>query len=147
MAALPLDAVEKIAPMARLARPPGLPSALEGILNLAGQAVPVLRLGRLLQMPALEPGLYSIVIVLKGGRVALLVDRVSEVLPVDESALLPVGSEDSFNGCSEAVLSVGGQTIHLLSPEKILLEKERASISEFQAMEQQRLQDWEPAAQ
>ena len=98
-------------------------------------------------MPALEPGLYSIVIVLKGGRVALLVDRVSEVLPVDESALLPVGSEDSFNGCSEAVLSVGGQTIHLLSPEKILLEKERASISEFQAMEQQRLQDWEPAAQ
>ena len=32
--------------MAELATPPGLPAALEGVLNLAGVAIPVLRLDR-----------------------------------------------------------------------------------------------------
>jgi chemotaxis signal transduction protein len=86
-------------------------------------------------------------IVLKGastGPLAMLVDRVSEVLAVPASALLPVGKEDSFNACVEAVVSVRGQTIHLLSPARILLEKERQTLSEFQTIAQQRLQDWEP---
>jgi purine-binding chemotaxis protein CheW len=133
--------------MARLVRPPSLPSPLEGILNLAGRLVPVLRLDRLLQLPPQPPGMYSMLIVLKGastGSLAMLVDRVSEVLAVPASALLPVGKEDSFNACVEAVVSVRGQTIHLLSPARILLEKERQTLSEFQTIAQQRLQDWEP---
>jgi len=132
--------------MAQLARPPGLPSALEGILNLAGAAVPVVRLDRLLQLPEQPLGLYSMLIVLQGvsaGQVALLVDRVSGVLSLPESALLPVRDEDSFNACAVAVASVSGQVIHLLSPTRILLEKERESLSQFQAMEQRRLQQWE----
>jgi purine-binding chemotaxis protein CheW len=149
LAALPFENVERIAPMAQLARPPASPSPLEGILNLAGRPVPVLRLDRLLQLPEQRPGLYSMLIVLKGisnGRIALLVDRVSEVLSVAASALLPVGEEDSFNACAEAVVSVRGQTIHLLSPARLLLEKERETLSEFQAMAEQRLHDWEPKA-
>jgi chemotaxis signal transduction protein len=43
LAAIRLENVDRIAPMAQLARPPGLPSPLEGILNLAGTAMPVLR--------------------------------------------------------------------------------------------------------
>ena len=133
--------------MAQLARPPGLPSMLEGILNLAGTAAPVVRLDRLLQQPVRPPGLYSMLIVLKGasaGRVALLVDRVSEILSVPESALLPIGDEDSFNACAESTVSVRGEIIHLLSPARILLDKEREALSEFQAMAQQRLRDWAP---
>jgi purine-binding chemotaxis protein CheW len=150
IAALPLENVERIAPMAHLARPFGLPRPLEGILNLAGKAVPVLRLGLLLQLPVQRPGLYSMLIVLKGAgdsQIALLVDRVSEILAVPESALLPVGKEDSFNACAEAVVRTEGQAIHLLSLARILLEKECESVAEFQAIEQRRLADWVPEQQ
>jgi purine-binding chemotaxis protein CheW len=127
-------------------RPPGLPSALEGFLNLAGTAVPVVRLDHLLRLPVQRPGLYSMLIVLKSasdGAMAVLADRVSEIISVPENALLPVGEEHSFNGCAEAVVPVRGEVVHLLSPARILLEKEREVLSEFQAMAQQRLREWE----
>lgn len=148
LAAIPVAEVESIAPMAYLTRPPGAPSPVEGILNLAGTAVPVWRLDRLLQLPEQPPGLYSMLILLKGisdCRSAMLVDRVSEVLSVPESALLPVEAKDSFNACAEAEVSVHGQVVHLLSPARILLRQEREALSEFQKMAQRRLQDWEPA--
>jgi chemotaxis signal transduction protein len=88
-------------------------------------------------------------IILKGfsdSRIAILVDRVSDILRVPASALLPVGDKHSFNACVEAVVSVQGQMIHLLSPTRILLEKERESLSEFQSMAQERLRGWEPEA-
>jgi len=151
MAALPVENVEIIAPMARLVRPPGLPAPLEGILNLAGRAVPVLRLARLLQLPERSPGLYSMLIVLRSttdGRIALLVDRVSAILSIPAATmLLPVGKEDSFNACAEATVPVQGQVIYVLSPARILLQKERESMAEFQAMEQRRLDDWESGQQ
>ncbi len=85
-------------------------------------------------------------IVLKGlsdSQIAVLVDRVSEVVAVPASALLPIGKEDSFNACVEAVVSLRGQMIHVLSPARLLLEKEREALSGFQEMAQQRLRDWE----
>jgi purine-binding chemotaxis protein CheW len=147
LSALPLESVESIAPMAQLARPPGLPSSLEGILNLAGKAVPVLRLDRLLQLPEQRAGLYSMLILVRDvsdGRSALLVDRVSEILTVPESALLAVDKEHTFNGCTEAEVSIRGQVIHLLYPSRILLREERDALSDFQAVAQRRLQNWEP---
>jgi purine-binding chemotaxis protein CheW len=132
-----------------LARPPGLPSLLEGILNLAGAAVPVLRLDRLLQLPLQRIGLYSALIIVNGVsecRIAMLVDRVSEILTIPESALLPIGEDDSFNACAEAAMSVRGQMVHLISPTRLLIEKEREALSQFQVMAQRRLQDWEPQA-
>jgi purine-binding chemotaxis protein CheW len=131
--------------MAELAHPPGLPSALEGFLNLGGTAVPVLRLDRLLQLPERNPGLYSKLIILKGvtdGEIAILVDQVSEILSVAETTFLPVGKEHSFNACTEAAVPARGEVVHLLSPARILLEMERRSLSEFQAVAQQRLRDW-----
>jgi purine-binding chemotaxis protein CheW len=146
MAALPLESVERIAPMAQLARPPGLPSPLEGILDLGGTAVPVLRLDRLLGLPVHEPGLYSMLIVLKGigaGGLALLVERASEVRSVSVGGeLLPVDREDSFNACAEASFFLNGQSVSLLSPQHILLEKERQVLSEFQTFTQHRLENW-----
>src|SRR5579864_5694143 len=107
LAAVPLENVGRIAPMSQLARPPGMPAALEGILNLAGMAAPVVRLDRLLKLPEAPLGLYSMLIILQGvsaGWIALVVDRVSEIVSVPESALLPVRGQDSFNGCAEATV-------------------------------------------
>jgi purine-binding chemotaxis protein CheW len=144
-AAFPIENVERITPMAQLARPPGLPSLLEGILNLSGAAVPVLRLDRVLQLPAGSPGLYSMLIVLKGicaGPIAMLVDRVSQIVSVPESSVLPVAKQDSFNACAEATVALEDANVNILSPARILLEREQKALAEFQRIAQLRLQEW-----
>jgi purine-binding chemotaxis protein CheW len=145
LAAFSAGDVERVTPMAELALPPGLPPALEGLLNLGGIAVPVLRLDRLFGLPPQHPGLYSMLIVLRSrgeGRIAILADRVSEILSVPDDELRPISQEDAFNGCAEAIATIRHETVHLLSPERIILANEHLVISQFRAMEQQRLEKW-----
>jgi purine-binding chemotaxis protein CheW len=147
-AAFPIEDVERITPMAQLLRPPGLPSMLEGILNYSGAAVPVLRLDRLLELSAPNPGLYSVIILLKGacdGGIGILADCISRILSVPESAVVRVGPKDSFNACAEALVVFEDVRIHVLSPPRILVEKEQQVLAEFRRIAQQRLQEWEPA--
>jgi purine-binding chemotaxis protein CheW len=146
LAAFPMEDVERIAPMAELARPAGLPSVVEGILNWSGRAVPVLRLDRLLPLPSVSFGLYSMLIVLRGvsdGRVAIPVDRVSEIVTVLARNLLQVSAENSFNGCSQATVLVKERPVPILSPARILVQRERETLSEFGRVAQMRLQNWE----
>ena len=150
LAALPLENVERIAPMVELAHPPSLPPTLEGVLNLAGERVPVLHLNRLLELSESPPDLYSMLIVLRGvgeDRIAIRVSRVHEVLSILISACLPLGEADSFNACSASAFPLRGRMVHVLSPARILLQKERHTLSAFLAMEQRRLLDWEVRAE
>lgn len=147
--AFPLEDVERIIPMVELGRPPGLPAVLEGVLNLASVAIPVLRLDRLFGLPRQQLSLYSMLIILRvqqgvqrEARLAILVDRVREVLPVAEDALLPLDRDDSLNGCAVAAAAVRDEIVQVLSPERILLGKERDAFADFQKMAQRRLQDW-----
>jgi purine-binding chemotaxis protein CheW len=141
LCALPLEKVREILPMPRLARPPGLPSLLEGFLNLGGMALPVLRLDQLFALPPLQPGLYTPLLVLRDPDppLALLVEQVEAVLSVPGEALLPVREGHAFNDCATAEVALGGRTLHLLSPERLLLREERQRLAELQAMAQQRL--------
>lgn len=141
LAAFPLDAVDRIRPMAALARPPSLPSLLEGFLIERDSATAVLRLDRLLNLPPRSPGLYSMLIVFKE-TCAVLVDRVLEIRPVDASQWLPLQEPDSFNGCAEATVRVPDELIPVLSPRRVLLEKERAVLKEFQQITEERLAEW-----
>jgi purine-binding chemotaxis protein CheW len=143
--ALPAEGVQEIVPMSLLSQPPGLPSILEGFLNLRGAAVSVLRLDRLFGLPEQTPGLYTPLVVLRDPdvRLALMVEEVSEVLSLSEEALLPVQEADVFNGCVEAEAALNGRVVHLLSPGRLLLEGERRRIAEFQAVAQRRLREVE----
>jgi purine-binding chemotaxis protein CheW len=145
LAAFRVEDVERITPMAELARPPGLPSALEGILNLAGVAIPVFRLDRLFGLPAQRMGLYSILIVLRSrreGRLAILADQVNEIVQVSPDALRHIDRVDAFNGCAEAIITLRDDAVHVLSRDRIILAKERETLLEFQALAQRRLADW-----
>lgn len=146
LCAVPLDSVERITPMAELACPPGLPSALEGVLNLAGVAIPVLRIDRLFDIPARPSTLYSMLIILRippDDRVAIRVDRVTEVLAVPKNTFLPIESGDSFNGCAEGTVPGSAGTVHVLSPARMLLRKEQEALSEYRISAQRRLLEWE----
>jgi purine-binding chemotaxis protein CheW len=146
LAAVRLEEVEKIVPMAELSIPPGMPSVLEGVLNLAGVAISVLRLDRLFELPTQHLGLYSMLVILsvsRGARIGVLVERATEIVPVSENAFVAVGEEEAFNGCAEATVMVRDEIVHVLSPARILLAKEEALLAEFQTMAQKRLQDWQ----
>ncbi|MBI2504469.1 MAG: chemotaxis protein CheW [Candidatus Latescibacteria bacterium] len=139
--ALPLERVQEVLPMATLLRPPGLPALLEGFLNLGGAAVPVIHLCRLFGLPWEAPGLYTPLLVVSGhpGPLALLVDEVTDLLSVDQKALVQVREDQVFNDCVEAEIDLGDRTLHLLSPDRLLLEEERQRVAALREAAQERL--------
>jgi purine-binding chemotaxis protein CheW len=145
--ALPLQDLQEVVPMAELSRPPGMPSALAGFLNLGGTAVPVLRLARLFGLQEATPGVYMPLLVLRTEalRLALVVDRVSRIASVPAEGILPVPAQASFNDCAAGVVTLDGHVIVLLSAERLLLDKEQQCLAELQDAEQARLRDLEGA--
>jgi len=139
--ALRLESVAEIVPMAALFSPPSRPALIEGFLNLGGAAIPVVRLDRLFGLPEREVELYTPMIVIKSksGPLALWVERVLDVRVIDASSILAVEPRHSFNGCVKAVVGTETFPVHLLAVERILLDKERQCLAEFQSREQQRL--------
>lgn len=149
--ALTQSAVREILPLPRLWRPRALPRPLAGFVNLAGVAVPVLALGRLLgpahedDEPA-ERNLYAHLILVNGleGKrpAALLVDRVLDVVPVPASRLTPADRAEALNGCVEAEVELDGSLVPLLAVERILLAEERQALADLSRRAQERIGEW-----
>lgn len=142
---LAVGAVQEIAPMAALARSPGQPRILEGFLNLRGSAIPVVRLDRLFDLAPLPPALHTPIVVLKNG-IAILTDRVIDIVTVAAADLQPIAPDSSFNQCAQSQIVRGSRAIHLLSEERLLLNKERQCVAELQARAQEYLDELEPRA-
>jgi purine-binding chemotaxis protein CheW len=138
---LRLESVSEIVPMAALSRPPSMPSILEGFLNLRGTALPVLRTAALLGLPQDPLELHTPLVIVRGDTLplALLVDRVTGIvaLPVDD--FLPIAGSDSFNGCIDGRLTTAEHAVHVLSLDRLLLEKEQQILAQFHATESSRL--------
>jgi purine-binding chemotaxis protein CheW len=145
--ALPIDGIQEVVALPALSRPPSLPSVLEGFLNLGGNAVPVLRLDRLFGLEEVGPGLYTPLLVLHQpeDQIALLVESVQGIVPVQPADVRLVNGGDSFNDCVEGEITLGDRVVHLLSSERLLLEKERQCLAELQAVEQERLRSMQEA--
>ena len=140
--ALPVEAVAEVVPIAQLGRPPQMPAAVEGVLNLGGRAVPVLRLDRLLGVAEGRYGLNASILIMRGARpVGLLVEHVDGVVTAGELQVLPVAEGDSFNGCVVAELADAAGLRHLLSWDRLLLEEERRRLGEFARRAEERLAD------
>lgn len=140
--AIPVDAVAEVVPIAWLARPPQMPTIVHGILNLGGNAVPVLRSDRLLGLPAARFGLDASILVMKGALpLGLLVGHVEGVRPAAAFQVMPLASAHSFQGCLAAELNGPGGAVHLVAWDKVLLEEERTRLEYFQRATQGRLAD------
>lgn len=138
--ALPAGAVREIVHMAELTRPPGMPSALDGVLMMGRQAVPVLRLDRLFGFPETPAALYTPIVLLNGrDPLGLLVDSVETVRTVPDEAVGRTAAEETFNGCAEAVVTLPDGIAHLLAPSRLLLAHERRRIAEFRSVAERRL--------
>jgi purine-binding chemotaxis protein CheW len=138
--ALLVAEVGEVVPIAWLAKPPGMPPVVEGILNLAGRAVPVLRLDRLLGLAGTTYKIDASILIMRGDEPSgLLVEHVEGVRPASAFTVMPVKDGYSFNGCLAAELDRGGEVIHLLSWPKLLLAEEKSGLAAFQARAQARL--------
>jgi purine-binding chemotaxis protein CheW len=140
--AVALESISEIVPMATLSRPPLLPSILEGFLNIGGAPVAVLRVSELLGLHRDPLELYTPLVILRGEPpMALLVASVTGIQSVSAASLAPLSDAGSFNGCIEAELDVKGETVHILSLRRLLLEKEQRTVAAFQEIETRRMRE------
>ncbi len=144
--ALPAAAVREVVHYPELSRPPGMPGILEGFLNYGGSVLPVVRLGRLFGGAAEPPGLYAPILVLRGSPVALLVGAVRAVAEIQDGSLLPVEGEAVFNDCLAGQAEIGGEPVHVLLAERLLLAQERRRLDELAAQVAERLTGLEGGA-
>jgi len=143
LCALDRAAVREVAPVPELSHPPSLPSSVEGLMNLAGEAIVVVDLARLLNVmpdPQIDP-LYRHVIVLDEGEnlTALLVDRVEDVCRIEDDAVTFADDNTSVNDCVIGQVDISGATAHLLDVSRIFLVTERSRFADIQRSEQARL--------
>ncbi len=140
--ALPADAVQEVILPPRLWQPPTRPTVLEGVLNLRGVAVPVLRLDRLLGLAQRRGGPFAPLIVLRRPAPAWAV-ATDTVEDVTGEAPLEAPADGAFNDCVEGWLPAA--RAHLLAPERLLSAREAAALAEFQAVADQRMEEWRRA--
>ena len=130
--------------MARLSTVTGMPSLLAGFLNLGQRPIPIIRLHRLLDLPESTHALYTQILIFResnGLAVGWIVDRVTQIISPPQ--VMPVPDHHSFKGCAEGTFSLNDANVTILSPARVLLEKERQAIREFSEMEQARLRELE----
>jgi purine-binding chemotaxis protein CheW len=126
---LRLSAVERVVRTVEVTSLPSAPDIVIGVINLAGQVVPVVNIRRRFRLPEKELSLNDRLIIAKTARrtVALLVDSASSLVEVPESDVIHASNIlpriDYIDGV--ATLEDGMILIHDL--DKFLsLEEERA---------------------
>lgn len=146
--AVEAGAVQEITLMARLSKPSGLPLVIAGFLNVAQQAVPIIRLHRLLDLPEPPLGLYTQILLLRGAAgpsLGWIVDRVAQVVRIQQDDLLPVPENHCFRDSAKGIFTINDTSVSLLVPDRMLLEQEQRCLLAFQAREQERLRELENA--
>lgn len=141
LCALPAPAIGRVLPMATLARPPGLPPLLAGLLLLPDAALPVIRTARLFDLPEAPPTAATALIRLSGAVAALLlVDRVVGLVAQPEEQRLPVAADSTFSGVASAEIDLPDGPCTILDPARILLREEQMRITAFLAEQDRRLE-------
>ncbi|MGE5514454.1 MAG: chemotaxis protein CheW [Bacteroidota bacterium] len=139
--AIPVAEVREVVPYAWLEQPPRMPTFIQGVLNLGGLAVPVLRLDVLLGTPSATIGLDASILIMKtdDAPLALLVEHVEGVRAAADFQYAAIDDRQSFQGCLAGQLSSPTFSVHLLSWHKVLLEEEGRRLEQFQHAAQVRL--------
>lgn len=140
--AVPVADVREVVPYAWLEQPPRMPAFVQGVLNLGGVAVPVLRLDALLGTPKAAFGLEASILIMKGtdSPLGLLVEHVEGVRAATDFQFSAIDDRQSFQGCLAGQLQdPTGLAVHLLSWRQVLLVEEARRLEHFQQSAQDRL--------
>lgn len=135
--AMALAEIREVLPLPHLVRPPSAPPALQGLANVGGAAIAVVRPAVLFGLPAdqAEPALDSHLIVLRAGAIALLVDRAEDVTTVSRSGVTAVPDGETLRGCVTGVFTRNARRISLVSAYRLIDRTERDRLEEFARQE------------
>lgn len=134
---LPIAAVNEIArPPEQIARLPKAPAFIDGVMNLRGVVVPIVDLRRRFDVASTEPvgGRRILVLSLGAGKTGFMVDSVSEVLKIPESAIRPapeVSAEQMRLIGRVANLDAQNRMILLVDPAQLLDRIEADVLAKF----------------
>jgi len=132
MFAVPLAEVQEIIRMPEVVRVPLSPGALEGLANLRGTVLPVIRLRQIFGMNAVEHDDATRVVILDQGRpVGLVVDRVANVVTVENDRIEAV---DSIQGTVDNELMTGMIKASDGKSMVMILDAEKVVAREFKAV-------------
>ena len=119
-----IGTVREIIRMQPVTYVPDAPNFVEGVINLRGRVIPVVDLRKRFGLPVTEATVDSRVLVVDigGNDIGVIVDAVTEVQRVPESAIEPtaalVTTEDSYY--IEGIAKVGEQLLILLDLDRAL---------------------------
>ena len=103
---------------------PGAPPYVRGVINLRGAVLPILDLAARLGLPSAEPGARHVTIVARigGQTIGLLVDAVSDILTVPESAIQPTpdAASDGVRALVRGLLAMDGRMIGIVALDRLL---------------------------
>jgi len=103
---------------------PQVPSFIRGVINLRGAVLPIVDLAGRLGFANAEPTARHVIIVAQIGRqtVGLLVDAVSDILTVEDTAIQPTPdvASDLVRRFVRGLLPVDGRMISLISLDNVL---------------------------
>jgi purine-binding chemotaxis protein CheW len=139
--ALPSRTTREIVRYARLARVPGVTRAVQGVLNLRGEPVPVLDVAQRLGMGEIRIDLKTPILIaaVHGWSVGLLVERVLDVVTVDPAALKAPSTGLSGGRFVAAVGNLDGKLVQVVDIESLAspseLEELEARLSEAPLVE------------
>lgn len=133
---LPIEAVEEVAPLpSRLTPLPKAPAFVQGVMNLRGDVIPVIDQSHRFSGVAATGTKKRVLVVRVGAlRAGFIVDAVSEVLRVQESALRPapdLGTEGTRVFERVANLEQDGRIILIVSPKELLDRAEQDLLREL----------------
>ncbi len=138
-----LKVVEIIGSMS-ITKIPRMPEFIKGVINLRGKVIPVMDLRSKFDMPKLENNEESVIILVqaRGDKMGIVVDKVSEVLDIDDQDIQDkpnFGSEVS----TDYILSMGkskDRVMLLLDIEKVICSEALDEISAVNSVVREKVQ-------
>lgn len=123
--------IREIVPCKRVTGIAKAPEFVQGLMNLRGQILTVLDIGVLLGLEKREVRKESYVIVFKHRPVGFIVDKIGDVVAIDQDLVgpIPANIEPGIQEYMESILTMPDDILMLLDAKKIL------SASIFQTLE------------
>ncbi len=132
-----INNVREVLKMLEITPVPRAPRFVEGVINLRGEVVPVIDLRKRFDLPGIEYGEKTRVVIVEiaPNRVGMVVDAVKEVLRLPESKLqaYPSGITGECSELIKGVGKLGERLLVILNLEFILSTKEQLALKDIAA--------------
>lgn len=130
-----IQQVREIIKVIDITRVPKAPEFIEGVINLRGQITPVMDLRKRLDLPELERGEETRIIIIEIGKnvVGMIVDAVTEVHRLPEKNIDPTPTISTEVGAEfiNGVGKLGDRLLILLDLKKVLSKKEEKQLEKI----------------